>query len=209
MTLVQTFIYMLVWSNVRCFYFRPPTHDNESKQTLILEGNINQIRCQHHSVKWLNFSYSQRHEQKCIQRNMCSIIRSNIITDSTDFILVSSWLNVCTNTGRGGAFIVWMYHELCVCLCVNDDEETGVCWWEGDTGQGRLWFWTGRQDETPGPCHPGESRGVAPRPPISTAAPKHAGYLGSLRTDLWLKSQRRENKQLLWKLNTLSTMLLI
>lgn len=118
MTLVQTFIYMLVWSNVRCFYFRPPTHDNESKQTQILEGNINQIRCQHHSVKWLNFSYSQRHEQKCIQRNMCSIIRSNIITDSTDFILVSSWLNVCTNTGRGGGLLLFECIMNCVCACV-------------------------------------------------------------------------------------------
>lgn len=38
-----------------------------------------------------------------------------------------------------------------------------------------------------GQTHPAESIGVAPHPPISTAAPKHAGYLGSLRTDLWLK----------------------
>lgn len=51
---------------------------------------------------------------------------------------------------------------------------------------------SGRQDETPGPCpRPNsssrESMGVVTHPPISTAAPKHAGYLGSLRIDLRLK----------------------
>lgn len=39
-----------------------------------------------------------------------------------------------------------------------------------------------------GQTHPAERKrdtvGVVPHPPIATAAPKHAGYLGSLRTDL-------------------------
>lgn len=65
----------------------------------------------------------------------------------------------------------------------------GDCW-----GEGSVIFWTGRQGETPGTC-PGpssssrESLGKVTHPLISTAAPKHAGYLGSLRIHLWLKKR--------------------
>ncbi len=62
----------------------------------------------------------------------------------------------------------------------------------GTDGRRQLWFlnWTSGWDtwtRVLGQTHPAESTGVAPHPPIATAAPKHAGYLGSLRTDLWLK----------------------
>lgn len=55
-------------------------------------------------------------------------------------------------------------------------------------------FWTGRQGETPGTCpwpssSSRDSLGKVTHPLISTAAPKHAGYLGSLRIDLWLKKR--------------------
>lgn len=94
---------------------------------------------------------------------------------------------------------------------VNDDAGTGVCWWEGD------WWAEMIVISEPdvkmrhlahvlglGQTHPAESTGVAPHPPISTAAPKHAGYLGSLRTDLLLKrcmqSQGSREKAGSWKL---------
>lgn len=72
-------------------------------------------------------------------------------------------------------------------LCVRS---VLVRWWL--MGRDDYDFWTGRQGETPGPCpRPNsssrDSMGVVTHPPISTAAPKHAGYLGSLRIDLWLK----------------------
>lgn len=60
-------------------------------------------------------------------------------------------------------------------------------------------MWTWHQDETHvlGQTHPAERMDVAPHPPISTVAPKHAGYLGSLRNDLWLKRcmQSQESRE--------------
>lgn len=62
-------------------------------------------------------------------------------------------------------------------------------------GERGVWFldWKG-QGETPGTCpwpssSSTESLGKVTHPLISTAAPKHAGYLGSLRIDLWLKKR--------------------
>lgn len=53
---------------------------------------------------------------------------------------------------------------------------------------------SGRQGETPGTCpwpssSSRDSLGKVTHPLISTAAPKHAGYLGSLRIDLRLKKR--------------------
>lgn len=80
----------------------------------------------------------------------------------------------------------------CTGVCVECKQGRGVSWWL--LGTEECDFWTGRQGETPGTC-PGpssssrESLGKVTHPLISTAAPKHAGYLGSLRIDLWLKKR--------------------
>lgn len=82
----------------------------------------------------------------------------------------------------------------CIVFCtgvrVECKQGRGVSQWL----LGECDFWTGRQGETPGTCpwpssSTTESLGKVTHPLISTAPPKHAGYLGSLRIDLRLKKR--------------------